>query len=283
MLKIAIPNKGALSETAIEIISKAGYKCKRYDRELVVYDHEHDISFYFLRPRDIAVYIGNGIIDLGITGRDLTIDSKVKCEELLNLNFGNSRFFYAVPKDSTLTPDKLNGKRIATSYPVVVENDMKKRGFNDVEIVKLDGAVEISIELGVADVIADVVESGRTLVEAGLKTIGEPIMESEALVIAKDKSKLDEKSARIFVKRLESVIIARQFIMIEYNVQNENLEKAKKLTPGIEAPTIMPLSEDGWLAVKAMAKSRGVNKLLDELYDVGAKGIIVSEIKTCRL
>lgn len=283
MLKIAIPNKGALSEIAVEIISKAGYKCKRYNRELVVYDKDHDISFYFLRPRDIAVYIGNGIIDLGITGRDLTIDSKAKCEELLPLNFGNSRFFYAVPKDSALTSNDLNGKRIATSYPVIVEEDMKKRGFNNVEIIKLDGAVEISIELGVADAIADVVESGRTLVEAGLKTVGEPIMQSEALVIAKDKSKLDEKSARIFVKRLDSVIIARQFIMVEYNVQSENLEEVKKLTPGIESPTIMPLSEDGWFAVKAMAKSKGVNKLLDELYDAGAKGIIVSEIKTCRL
>lgn len=282
MLKIAIPNKGALSETAVEIISKAGYKCKRYDRELVVYDKDHDISFYFLRPRDIAVYIGNGIIDLGITGRDLTIDSKAKCEELLPLNFGNSRFFYAVPKESLLTPNDFEGKRIATSYPVIVEEDMKKRGLK-AEIVKLDGAVEISIELGVADAIADVVESGRTLVEAGLKTIGEPIMLSEALVIAKEKNKLDDKSVKIFVKRLESVIIAQQYIMIEYNVREENLGDAKKLTPGIESPTIMPLSEDGWYAVKAMAKSKGVNKLLDELHEVGAKGIIVSEIKTCRL
>ena len=282
MLKIAIPNKGALNETALDIIKRAGYKCQIYGKELVVRDSEHDIDFYFLRPRDIAVYIGNGIIDLGITGRDLSIDSKAKYEEVLPLNFGNSRFFYAVPKDSALTPDKLNGKRIATAYPTIVERDMKKRGF-DAQIIKLDGAVEISIQLGVADAIADVVESGRTLVEAGLKTVGEPIMESEALVIARDKSKLDDPAAKIFVKRIESVIIAKQYVMVEYDISKENIDKATKLTPGIESPTISPLSEEGWFAVKSMVKSKGVNKLLDDLHDIGAKGIIVSEIKICRL
>ncbi|MCL2844327.1 MAG: ATP phosphoribosyltransferase [Chitinivibrionia bacterium] len=282
MLKIAIPNKGALNETALDIIKRAGYKCQVFGKELVVRDSEHEIDFYFLRPRDIAVYIGNGIIDLGITGRDLSMDSKAKYEEILPLNFGNSRFFYAVPKDSTLTPDQLNGKRIATSYPEIVEQDMKKRGF-EAQIIKLDGAVEISIQLGVADVIADVVESGRTLVEAGLKTVGEPIMQSEALVIARDKSKLDNPAAKIFVKRIESVIIANQYVMIEYDIFKENMEAAKKLTPGIESPTVMPLSQDGWFAIKSMAKSKGVNKLLDDLHEIGAKGIIVSEIKVCRL
>jgi ATP phosphoribosyltransferase len=282
MLKIAIPNKGALSETAVEIIKKAGYKCQIYGKELVVRDSEHNIDFYFLRPRDIAVYIGNGIIDLGITGRDLSIDSGAKYEEILPLNFGNSKFFYAVPNNSDLTVEKLNAKRIATAYPAIVERDMKKRGFN-VEVIKLDGAVEISIQLGVADAIADVVESGRTLVEAGLKTIGEPIMESQALVIAKDKNKLTEPAVKIFVERLESVIIAKQYVMIEYDISQENIDKATKLTPGIESPTISPLSENGWFAVKAMAKSKGVNKLLDDLHNIGAKGIIVSEIKICRL
>jgi ATP phosphoribosyltransferase len=282
MLKIAIPNKGALNETAIEIIKRAGYKCQIYGKELVVRDNEHNIDFYFLRPRDIAVYIGNGIIDLGITGRDLSVDSKAKFEEILSLNFGNSKFFYAVPKDSAFTPDMFNGKRIATAYPTIVEQDMNKRGFK-VEIVKLDGAVEISIALGVADVIADVVESGRTLTEAGLKTVGEPIMASEALLIARDKSKLDDTAVRIFVKRLESVIIAKQFVMIEYDISKENIDTATKLTPGIESPTISPLNESGWFAVKAMVKVKGVNKLLDDLHDVGARGIIVTEIKTCRL
>lgn len=282
MLKIAIPNKGALNETALEIIKRAGYKCQVFGKELVVRDDGHGIDFYFLRPRDIAVYIGDGIIDLGITGRDLSIYSKAKYEEILPLNFGNSRFFYAAPQESDLTPDKLNAKRIATSYPSIVEQDMKKRGFQ-AQIIKLDGAVEISIQLGVADVIADVVESGRTLAEAGLKTIGEPIMESQALLIAKDKSKLENPVAKIFVKRIESVIIAKQYVTIEYDISEENIENAKKLTPGIESPTVSPLSQKGWFAVKSMVKAKGVNKLLDELHDVGAKGIIVSEIKICRL
>jgi ATP phosphoribosyltransferase len=282
MLKIAIPNKGSLFETAMEIIKKAGYKCQKYGKELVVRDAEHEIDFYFLRPRDIAVYVAGGIIDLGITGRDLLIDSKVKCEEILALDFGNSKFFYAVPKDSNLTPEKFDKKRIATAYPIIVKRDMEKRGLN-VDVIKLDGAVEISIELGVADIIADVVESGRTLVEAGLKTCGEPIMESEAVLVAREKSKMDEKAARIFAKRLESVVIAKRYVMVEYDISKSDLEKAIVLTPGIESPTISPLSQADWFAVKSMVKSKGVNKLLDELHDVGAKGIIVSEIKTCRL
>ena len=181
MLQIALPNKGALSEGAVQLLKEAGYKCSRYGRELIVHDSEHEIDFIFLRPRDIAVYVGNGVVDLGITGRDLTADSCVDVIELLGLEFGKSRFCYAVPKNSGLTIDQFEGKRIATSYPEIVKADMKKRNIN-ASVVRLDGAVEISVQLGVSDCIADVVESGRTLLEAGLEITGEPILYSEALL-----------------------------------------------------------------------------------------------------
>ncbi len=282
MLKIAIPNKGALSEKSVALVKEAGYKCKRGGRELVVRDTANDIEFFYLRPRDIAVYVSNGIVDMGITGRDLAIDSKSTFEELIPLNFGNSRFFYAVPKDGGLTPDTFEGKRIATSYRTIVENDLKERGVN-AEVVDLDGAVEISIELGVADAIADVVESGRTLVEAGLATVGDPIMHSEAILVSRTKEITENDQVKTFLKRLNGILLARQYVVVEYDCPKSILEAATKLTPGIEAPTISPLSEDNWVAVKAMVKQKGINELIDELAEIGAKGIFVSEIKTCRI
>ncbi len=282
MLKIAVPNKGALSEKSVALIKESGYKCKRSSRELVVRDYANDIEFFYLRPRDIALYVSAGIVDMGVTGRDLAIDSEAEYSEILPLNFGNSRFFYATPKDSGLTPDGFEGKRIATSYPTIVKKDLAERGVN-ASVVKLDGAVEISIELGVADAIADVVESGRTLVEAGLATVGEPIMNSEAIIISRSKDLLKDEKVATFIKRIEGILVARQYVMVEYDAPSSILEEVTKLTPGIESPTISPLNEEGWVAVKSMVKSKGVNDLIDKLADAGAKGIFVSEIKTCRI
>ena len=282
MLQFAIPNKGALSEGAVQILKAAGYKCSRYSRELIVSDRENGIDFVFLRPRDIATYVGRGIIDVGITGRDLTADSRQEVAELLPLNFGRSRFCYAVPKDSDLTPDKFNGLRIATSYPEIVRQDMAKRGF-ETQIVRLDGAVEISVQLGVADAIADVVESGRTLVEAGLKTVGDVVMESEAIVIGANNDIIELPEVKKILSRLRGVLVARDYVLIEYNVPRNMLEECCKITPGLEAPTISPLSNPDWVAVKAMIKSGKVNVIMDELQEKGAKGIFVTALNSCRI
>ncbi|MGM0442683.1 MAG: ATP phosphoribosyltransferase [Fibrobacterota bacterium] len=282
MLKIAIPNKGALSDKSVTLIKEAGYSCKRSGRELVVRDRKNDVEFYYLRPRDITTYVNRGIVDLGITGRDLALDSRLDYSELLPLNFGNSRFFYAVAQELDITPDDFDGKRIATSYPTLVENDMKARG-NDVEIVHLSGAIEISIELDVADAIADVVESGRTLQEAGLKTIGEPILHSEAILISKQSHAPDHEVVATFMTRIEGILRARTYVLVEYDAPRSVLDSLTELTPGVESPTISPLNEDGWVAVKALIKKKGINQLIDTLYERGAKGIFVSEIKTCRI
>lgn len=282
MLKIAIPNKGSLSEGSVELLKEAGYKCRRFGRELSLIDVENELEFIFLRPRDIAVYVASGLLDLGITGRDLAFDSQVNAIELMELNFGRSSFYYALPKEKDLIPDQFEGLRIATSYPNIVSADLEERKVK-ASIVRLDGAVEISISLGVADVIADVVESGSTLIQAGLKTVGDPIMKSEAILITGKKDIAGHKDVDLLMKRLRGILVARTYAMIEYDIQKDNLEKACSITPGIESPTISPLHEDGWFAVKSMVSRKEINKIMDQLSDIEAKGIIITDIRTCRI
>ncbi len=282
MLKVALPNKGSLSEESVDLFRKAGYRCRRSGRELMVVDADNEIDFFYLRPRDIAVYVGNGVVDLGVTGRDLAIDSGTEAKEITALGFGASSFYYAIPENEQLTPDMLGGRRIATSYPLLVRRDLDRRNL-EAEVVRLDGAVEISIRLGVADTIADVVESGRTLREAGLKTIGEPILESEAIVVARSEELAQKPKVSTILDRLKGIVVAREYVMIEYDIPKTKLNKACAITPGIESPTIAPLSEEGWTAVKSMAKNKGINGVMDALASIGAKGIIVTEIKSCRI
>jgi len=282
MLQIALPNKGTLSEEAIRLVNEAGYRCTRYGRELAVHDEKHDIDFIFLRPRDIAVYVSHGVLDLGITGRDLARDSENETVELLPLGFGKSRFCYAAPKDSTLTPEGFTHLRIATSYPRLVDLDMQKRGI-PVHIVRLDGAVEISVRLGVSDAVADVVESGLTLREAGLKVVGSPILESEAVLVAREAKTADTDPVRTFIERLRGIIVARAYVMVEYDAPRSILEQVCAVTPGIESPTVSPLTKEGWMAVKAMVKKEQINRIMDELASLGAKGIVVTDIRTSRI
>ena len=281
MYRLAIPNKGALSEKAVEFLVAAGYKCRRKSRELVVRDDEHGVEFIYLRPRDVAIYVGQGLIGAGITGRDLARDSEAPVHEILPLGFGRSRFCYAAPKGAGLTPDDLGGKRIATSYPRIVRHDLKTRGLEG-EAIRLDGAVEISIQLGVADAIADVVESGRTLKEAGLEIIGEPVMLSEACLFAGEVGQTAPELKQL-VNRLNGILVARDYVLLEYAAPIEQQAAATALTPGVKSPTLSPMSDPAWVAIAAMVKTKGLNAVIDALADLGCKGIIAHEIKTCRL
>ena len=282
MLKLAIPNKGALSEDAVRLLGEAGYKCSRSGRELVVSDRVNDIDFVFLRPRDIALYVGDGVLDLGITGRDLKEDSGADVIELFPLGFGRSRFCFAVPKESGLTVEKLGGLRIATSYPELLRRNLEKRNLK-CPIVRLDGAVEISIRLGVADAIADVVESGATLTEAGLVVTGEPMLCSEAVLIGRSPELQECHAVKKLIARLRGIIVAGSYAMMEYDIPRSALEAACSITPGIESPTVAPLSNPDWVAVKSMVLRKECNRIMDELYEIGARGIIVTDIRSCRL
>ena len=281
-LKLAIPNKGALSEGAVRLLGEAGYRCSRGGRELIVADCDNGIDFVFLRPRDIALYVGRGIIDIGITGRDLAADSGAEVAELLPLGFGKSRFCFAAPAAEKLAVADLNGKRIACSYPHRLTQMLEKLGL-DCQVVKLDGAVEISIRLGVADAIADVVESGATLREAGLEVLGEPLMSSEALLVARDVSVGERPEVKRLIGRLLGIIRASEYAMVEYDIPRDRLEEACRITPGVESPTVAPLSNPDWVAVKAMVRRKECNRIMDELYEIGGRGIFVADIRSCRL
>lgn len=281
-LKLALPNKGALSEGAVDLLLKAGYRCKRSGRELVIRDAENKIDFVFLRPRDIALYVGNGIIDVGITGIDLAMDSGAEVETIFPLGFGKSRFCFAAPKEKNMQISQLDGLRIATSYPNLLKGELAKRNL-DCKVVKLDGAVEISIALGVADAIADVVESGATMREAGLEIIGEPMLHSQAVVIAACPQVAERPEVALLIARLRGIMRAAEYVMVEYDIERAKLAEACRITPGIESPTIAPLSNPEWVAVKSMVKRKEANTVMDQLYELGGRGIIIMEISACRL
>lgn len=281
MLKVAIPNKGSLSESAIAMLKEAGYRQRTDPRDLTLIDPENEIEFYYLRPRDIALYVASGDLEVGITGRDLLIDSAALAQEILALDFGKSTFRFAAPIGSNLRQTDLAGKRVATAYPGLVSNFFIARNI-DVKVVHLDGAVESSIRLGVADVIADVVSTGGTLRQAGLAIFGEPILQSEAILIERPAT---ERSLEVetLLRRLQGVVIARQYVLVDYDVKSEFLDAACALTPGIESPTISPLQRSDWNAVRAMVKRSEINRIMDDLWKVGARGILVTDIHACRL
>lgn len=278
-LKIALPNKGSLSDAATSILKEAGYRQRTDSRDLVFYDPSADVEFYYLRPRDIAVYVGSGELEIGITGRDLLIDSGAEAEEILGLDFGKSRFRFAARNELQLSD--LSGKRIATAYPGLVSHYLAQKGLKAL-VVKLDGAVESSIQLGVADVIADVVSTGGTLKQAGLVVFGDPILESEAIVIKRKGAQLRDDVATL-IRRLQGVVIARQYVLVDYDVEEKNLEAACKVTPGLESPTISPLQKSGWVAVRAMVTRSSIHHVMDDLYGMGARGILVTDIHASRL
>lgn len=280
MLKVAIPNKGSLSESAIAMLKEAGYRQRTDPRDLVLIDPQNEIEFYYLRPRDIALYVASGELEVGITGRDLLIDSAAQAVEVLALDFGKSTFRFAAPSGTSVREADLAGKRIASAYPGLVRNYLESKGIAAV-VVQLDGAVESSIRLGVADVIADVVSTGGTLRQAGLVTFGDPILQSEAIVIARSGAQSD--AIETLIRRLQGVVIAKQYVLVDYDVEDALLEAACALTPGIESPTVSSLQKNGWSAVRAMVKKSDINRIMDDLWKVGARGILVTDIHACRL
>jgi ATP phosphoribosyltransferase len=287
MLRVAVPNKGSLHGPATELLNAAGYQVQREHKALFATDPENGVQFVYLRPTDIARNVGAGVLDVGITGRDLlaaagTVDSTT---ELLPLDFGVSKFYFAGPLGVAASIADLDGKRIATSFAALVCTAAKDAGI-DVEIVELDGAVETAVELGLADAIADVVETGASLHAAGLHPIGEPIMRSEAVLVRGAHGALgvaSEQAVDVLVQRLRGVVLARQYLMLDYDCPRELLERAVTITPGLESPTVAPLVDPDWAAVRAMVPRKQVNQIMDELAALGAKAVLASDIRTCRL
>ena len=281
MIRIAVPNKGSLADSSIAILKEAGYRQRVDPRDLVLMDPENGVEFYYLRPRDIAIYVGSGELEAGITGRDLLIDSGAPAKEILSLGFGGSTFRFAGNADRDWKISDLAGKRIATAYPGLVANHLKELKIS-AEVVRLDGAVESSVRLGVADVIADVVSTGNTLRQAGLKIFGEPILTSEAIVISRRNTAVPPE-LEILSRRLQGVVTARRYVLLDYDIPKNLVEKACAITPGLESPTISPLQKQDWVAVRAMVLRKETNQVMDELWALGARGILVTDIHACRL
>ncbi|MFM1788689.1 MAG: phosphoribosyltransferase [Actinomycetota bacterium] len=283
-LSVALPNKGALSSDATEIFREAGYRLRIDSKELSFYDSINDVEFFYLRPRDIATYVASSKIDLGVTGRDLLLDSGKGADEKLELNFGRSEFRMAASataiENGEIDLSRISGKRIATSYPGLVKDYLSKTGIT-AEIVELDGAVEGAIKLGVADIVVDVVATGNTLKQAGLSVFGEPILKSEALLISRPN--FVNGQAEVLIRRVSGVVIARQYVLVDYDIEKTKQEAACKITPGLESPTISPLAKDNWVAVRAMVPRSDVHSVMDKLWDIGARGILVTDIHSCRL
>ncbi len=281
LLKIAVPNKGSLAEGAAQMLREAGYRQRHDAKDLVLVDETNGVEFYYLRPRDIAVYVGEGTLDLGVTGRDMLMDSGAEADEVMSLGFGGTRFRFAAPGGAALSLADLAGKRIATSYAGLVGAYLEKAGLT-ARLIHLDGAVESSVRLGVADVVADVVETGTTLKRAGLELFGEAILESEAVLIQR-KGVAAPEGLDLLVRRLNGVLTARDYLMVDYNVTTDRLAVATAVTPGLDAPTVSPLAKDGWVAVRAMIPAKQAQQIMDELWEVGAEAILVTSIHACRL
>jgi ATP phosphoribosyltransferase len=280
LLRIAVPNKGALAQAAADMLRESGYRQRQDSKELTLVDTESGAEFFYLRPRDIALYVGEGTLDVGITGRDLLLDSGAKAEEVMALGFGRSTFRFAGPSGRYSELGQLQGARIATSYVGLVQQYLAEHGV-EATVNRLDGAVESSVQLGVADVIADVVETGSTLGEAGLETFGGPLLESEAVLITRGGA--TPPGLDVFRRRLEGVMVARSYVMMDYDVPSERVSEAVALTPGIESPTVSPLHREGWFAVRAMVPRATAQRVMDELWQVGARAILVTDIHACRL
>ena len=281
MLRVALPNKGQLAEPSREILREAGYLRASAARDLVVQDPDNDVEFFFLRPKDIAIYVGEGTLDLGITGRDMLLDSGAEAVELVELGFGGSTFRLAAAPGSVRVLADLSGLRIATSYPGILtaylrDNDVQAR------IVRLDGAVENAVRLGVADAVADVVATGTTLRMAGLEVVGEPILVSEALVV-RSSGAPEDAAVDTFVRRLHGVMVARSYVLVDYDIRADQVDAACAITPGFESPTVSSLHDPAWVAVRAMVPRRDVHGIIDELYELGARGILVTAIHASRL
>ena len=279
MLRIAVPNKGTLSETAVQMLHEAGYATRRDPKELIVTDARNDVEFFYLRPRDIATYVGSGALDVGVTGRDLLLDSHSTAVEIDELDFGASTFRFAGTIGRFTSLSDLEGVRVATSYSALVSDFLAREGVS-ASVVHLDGAVESAVRLGVADAVADVVETGTTLKKQGLEIFGPVILESQAVLIAANEQVDGLDTLR---RRLQGVMVAHQHVLMDYDLPAQLLDAASKITPGLESPTVSPLRDSEWLAVRVMVPRNDTNQVMDALYELGARAILVSAIHAARI
>lgn len=280
MIRVALPNKGQLFEPTVELLTSCGYRLSKNPKSLSSLDPDNGVEFYFLRPGDIPLYVATGVLDAGITGKDLAAEKGTLQEPLLDLNYGYSKLCAAVMASSPYgSLEDVAGLRIATSFPEITRRFFQGK---PLALTELEGAVEISVRLGIADAVVDVVETGSTLEQAGLRIVGEPLFRSNAGFFAQPGHE-DHEDVRIMRSRIEGRLVAYEYRMVEYDCPAAILDQATAITPGIESPTVSALQKDGWLAVKAMVKKNKANQIMDELARMGCKGILLTTIDSARI
>jgi ATP phosphoribosyltransferase len=280
-LRIGIPSKGRLSELAGELLQQAGLSFRRQERSLFARVSGLPVDLTFLRTDDIPVLCAEGAIDLGLTGSDLVAEAGVDVLTRLQLGVGRCRLAICVPIDADIiAASQLNGLRVATSFPRVTEDYLRQRSAN-VHLVPLSGSVEVMIALGVADAIVDLVETGSTLAANRLRIL-EDIGQYETVVIQGRHCRQTELADRI-VRRMEGVVIARSYSLLEYNIPRERLPEAEQITPGYKSPTINSLEDPAWCAVRVMVKRSDVIAAMEQLESLGASAIVETAIANCRL
>ena len=282
LLRIGIPSKGRLAELAAQLLADAGLSFRRTERSLFARCKDMPVEITFLRTDDIPVLVAEGAIGLGITGADLVAESGAEVVHRLDLGVGSCRLALCVPDDATIDdPRKLAGRRVATSFPRITRGWLAERGVNDAHFVELSGSVEVMITLGVADAIVDLVETGSTLAANRLRVLDE-IGRYETVLVQDPNLSHPELTDRI-VRRLEGIVIARGWSLLEYNVPRARLADAERITPGFKSPTVMALEDSSWCAIRAMVKRGEAHAIIERLEAIGASAIIETRIANCRL
>jgi len=280
-LRIGIPSKGRLAEVAEGLLKEAGLSFRRSERTLFARCKEIPVDITFLRTDDIPVLCAEGAIDMGMVGADLVAETGAEVIKRLALGIGNCRLAVCVPESSPVkTAKDLHDARIATSFPNVTREYLKSHGAA-AHVVTLSGSVEIMIALGVADAIVDLVETGSTLAANQLRILDE-IGNYETVLIQNQQKRHAELADRV-VRRLEGVVIARAYSLLEYNVPRTKLPEAEKITPGFNSPTVSALEDPSWCAVKVMVRRGQVIEIMERLEALGASAILETQIANCRL
>ena len=280
-LRIGVPSKGRLAEIAEALLKEAGLHFRRTERSLFARCRELPVDITFLRADDIPVLCAEGAIDLGVTGADLVAESRVELNTRLELGVGNCKLAVCVPEASPIThPGQLNGARVASSFPNITADYLKQHGAT-AHLVTVTGSVEIMIALGVADAIVDLVETGSTLAANQLRILDQ-IGQYETILVQNRAARESELADRV-VRRLEGVVIARSYSLLEYNVPRNKLKEAEQITPGFNSPTVSALEDPGWCAVRVMVRRGEVIAIMERLEALGASAILEAQITNCRL
>lgn len=280
-LRIGLPSKGRLSDISSDLLNQAGLNFRRQTRGLFARVSGLPVDLVFLRTDDIPTLCAEGAIDMGFTGGDLVEEAQADVQTRMKLGVGRCRLAICVPDDSPIeSASQLGGKRIATSFPNITQSYLVRHGA-EAHLVSLSGSVEVMIQLGVADAIVDLVETGSTLAANRLRIL-EEIDHYETVLIQNDQCRDQDVADRV-VRRLEGVVIARDYSLLEYNIPKAKLAQAEEITPGFDSPTVNSLEDKDWCSVQVMVKRREVISVMERLEALGASAIFELTIANCRL